>query len=213
MEFHVKSISEAFPKLLKEIYINGNIVIIDERSVLEYPEIITTFISNPTISMMPDGFPWKAEILDLKYVPEILTGEDFGFTYTYGQRLNISFGVNQIQNIIKELKVNKTSRRCVAVTWRPCEDIHSDEPPCLDLIDFKLREGVLSLVTYLRSNDVFGAWPANAFVLTRLLESVAKELNAVIGTLTIVSNKAHIYSWNWDEVVKITGVTKRLELY
>jgi thymidylate synthase len=66
--------------------------------------------------------------------------------------------------------------------------------------DFKLRDGSLHLSIFFRSHDFAGAYPANLYGLARLLEYVAREVDAEPGSISTTSASAHIYEHDWDWV-------------
>lgn len=104
-------------------------------------------------------------------------------------------GLNQIkESVIGRLKKSSVSRRAVAVTWVPEIDIYMDEPPCVDFIQFLLRDEVLRLVACIRSNDMLSAWPQNVYGLGGLLMYVGKELGVSTGPITTISISAHLYA-------------------
>jgi thymidylate synthase len=111
--------------------------------------------------------------------------------------------IDQIKRIILELKEAPTSRRAIGVTWRIPEDLLTDEVPCMILVDFKIRDEQLFTTVVFRSNDIFGAAPANFVAIRELSRFVANELSIPIGPITVQSISAHIYEGNWDEAMRI----------
>ena len=111
--------------------------------------------------------------------------------------------IDQIKRIILELKEAPTSRRAIGVTWRIPEDLLTDEVPCMILVDFKIRDEQLFTTVVFRSNDIFGAAPANFVAIRELSRYVANELSIPIGPITIQSISAHIYEHNFEEAEKI----------
>jgi thymidylate synthase len=66
--------------------------------------------------------------------------------------------------------------------------------------DFKIRDGKVNLTALFRSHDFAGAYPANLFGLSGLLEYVAEQVNVEPGLITTISISAHIYEHDWDMV-------------
>jgi hypothetical protein len=123
------------------------------------------------------------------YLGQFLTGgRPEGVSYTYGSRLR-DFGgaIDQVAAI-------------VAALWSPVQDIGSPSPPCLNLVQARLRaspgDGAprLFLTAYFRSHDIFRAWASNAYGLCALQGLIAEGL----GDLAILSHSAHIYAHNWE---------------
>lgn len=155
---------------------------------------------------------WQLPALEEYYQNEILSSRnETGFDYTYGERLraymahdyliNGILKLDQIEMIIQKLRKYRTTRRAVAATWQPLQDTkEAFHPPCLMALDFLMRGEQLHLTAFFRSHDIYQAWPANAYGLSRLMEYVSDEigkdeieLESEIGTLTTISCSAHIY--------------------
>lgn len=145
------------------------------------------------------------------YIPTITTAKKTEWSkYTYGQRLREYNGVDQIQDIIDLIAKTPYSRRAVASTWNVELDHASDNPPCLDLVQVLVQNKKLYLTVYIRSNDMFLAWPENAFGILALQNLIVEEanrknseLNLEKGSVIIISASAHIYERNWEEAKQI----------
>lgn len=134
------------------------------------------------------------------YLGQLLGAQlDAGVSYTYGSRLRAFAGeIDQVQAIIDNLRAVGESRRAVAALWSPAQDIGSANPPCLNLVQARLREGRLQLTAYFRSQDIYRAWAANAYGLRALQGQIAEALSATAGDLAILSHSAHIYAHDWE---------------
>ncbi len=206
MAFYIRSktISEAWPKILRVITDKGDMRTKDEwgSDTKEILNLVVS-ISSPQTEMIPEGFPWNKEKLEEYAKVEFLSADKKDFEYTYGERLINYDGLDQLNEAIERLKRSGSTRRAVAVSWKPKVDAKSEEVPCLVLWDWKIRDGKLYQTTAIRSNDMYGAWPANAFGLTKMLEHVAKEVGVEPGEITTHSFSAHIYSRDFDFVKKV----------
>ncbi len=145
----------------------------------------------------------KAEIEN--YYPQVMTAVvPAGTEYTYGNRLRAhAGGGNQIDYIINDLRETKYSRRAVAVTWQHDRDMGSKNPPCWVVVQALVQEEKLYLTCYIRSNDMFSAWPLNAFGLRKIQKEIAAALDIDMGPLTTVSCSAHIYEHDWQKAKAI----------
>jgi thymidylate synthase len=124
-----------------------------------------------------------------------------GVSYTYGDRLRRGAGeIDQLEALIGELRARGESRRAVASLWEPARDATSSNPPCLTLLQARLRAGRLHLSAYFRSHDIFRAWLMNAYGLRALQAHIAGALAepAELGDLAIISHSAHVYAHDWD---------------
>ncbi|MFX0106475.1 MAG: thymidylate synthase, partial [Candidatus Hodarchaeota archaeon] len=59
--------------------------------------------------------------------------------------------INQMNNIIQKLKEKPYSRRAQAITWRPLVDPFHIDPPCLQRIYMRIKDGKLMMQTTWRS--------------------------------------------------------------
>lgn len=189
-------------------------------------------VEDPRRDMVPDEYSWNRPRLE-DYAGQLISGDNPGFEYTYGERLrawklpdsrmgvacddvlsgdqdpgeeDAGGSIDQIEQIIRRLRASPNSRRASAVTWIPPVDTEKEEVPCMMVDDFKIRQGRLHLTALFRSHDFAGAYPANLYGLTRLLEYVAERVGAEPGSITTVSCSAHIYDHDWDWVAEmVTG--------
>lgn len=199
-----KNISDAWYRGLNIIWNHGN-VIADERGnqIKEFMDLMVV-IEDPYNNRIPKDIVWNEERLE-EYAKQLISGENKqDFEYTYGQRLrNWNGKVDQIEYVIKKLQENPASRRAIAITWIPPIDTKVDEVPCMMLDDFKIRDGRVHLTTLFRSHDFGGAYPANLYGLSKLLEYVADRLDEKPGVITTISISAHVYEHDWDLVESI----------
>lgn len=122
---------------------------------------------------------------------------------------------NQIEEIYLKLKNYKYDRGGIISIWNPWIDnvatgwmsdsskSNSGNVPCMTQLQFAYRERRLMLTAYFRSNDIFDAWPRNAFALRKLQFELAKKLKMEPGFLTVISSLAQIYENNFEEAKKL----------
>lgn len=90
------------------------------------------------------------------------------------------------------------------------EKSKSGNVPCMTQLQFAYREHKLMLTAYFRSNDMYDAWPRNAFALRKLQYDLAKKLDMKVGHLTIISSLAQIYDGNWESATKLLSKYKNI---
>lgn len=135
-----------------------------------------------------------------KYKLQIMTAKDEPtLSYTYGKRLRNHEGVDQVQSIIKKIQEQHWSRRAVGILWNVAMDDGSKHPPCLNLVHALVKDDLLYLTAYLRSNDIFRAWPENALALRTMQKEIADAVGVEMGFLTTISGSAHIYEDNFQK--------------
>lgn len=156
---------------------------------------ITTIINDedPENPFLPEYLYFNRQDLE-NYYPQLMTDHILeGVEYTYGSRFRNFNGINQVAEIIKDLQANNFSRRAIAFTWDVMKDTGNPKSPCINLIQSLVQRDKVYLTTYIRSNDMYRAWPQNAFALRKVQKEITDALNLKIGKLCIVSNSAHIY--------------------
>ena len=198
-------ISDAWIKIIQKIMKFGVIKKSqygdDQREILNLSVVISE--QDPDNFEFPSFFPFKAEDVE-KYLPEITQNVPLENTaYKYGNRLRSYFGVDQIQSVINTLKEANYSRRALACTWHVEKDHNAKEPPCINLIQTLAQDGRLHLTAYIRSNEMFEGWPLNAFGLRKLQKMICLEVGLQMGTLTTISNSAHLYESKWQKALEV----------
>jgi thymidylate synthase len=163
--------------------------------------VLTSIVTDedPNNFQMPDPnfFLFSSEHLQ-EYLPQLMSKEaPEGVKYTYGSRLRNHNGIDQIASMINELKGAKFSRRAVGITWNVETDYNNPNSPCVDLVQALIQDK-LHFTVYIRSNDMYKAWPENALALRRVQGEIADAVSAPLGDLIIVSDSAHIYERDWN---------------
>lgn len=123
---------------------------------------------------------------------------DDGETYhgAYGFRWRHTFGIDQLDLIVKELTELPNSRRAVLQIWSAEKDLNktSKDIPCNDMVQFEIDQGVLNMNVFNRSNDmIWGAYGANAVQFSMLQEYIAGRLGVPVGVYNQISCNFHIY--------------------
>ena len=103
-------------------------------------------------------------------------------------------GIDQIHNLIKELKTNPDSRRLIVSAWNVGELDRMVLPPCHYGFQCYVREGkYLSLMWNQRSVDTFLGLPFNIASYALLLEIIAKEVDMIPDELIGNLGDTHLY--------------------
>lgn len=102
--------------------------------------------------------------------------------------------VDQISQVIEQIKNNPDSRRLMVCAWNVGEIDKMALPPCHVLFQFYVNNGEISLQLYQRSADVFLGVPFNIASYTLLLMMVAQVCNLKPKAFIHTLGDAHIYS-------------------
>ena len=108
--------------------------------------------------------------------------------------------INQMEYIVQKLKEKPYTRRAQAITWRPLVDPYHSDPPCLQRIFMRIKDGKLMMQTTWRSRDLFRAWEANVNGMIRIQQDIASKLGVEMGHYLDFSNSLHIYGSTISEV-------------
>jgi thymidylate synthase len=175
--------------------------------------------SHQIIPIIPEGMSIPAPT-DMDYIQGylsyLLTGtktktED----YTYGERLvdpkvtvkdisgkelisEMPLNVNQVEEVIKMYKEKGPGTNQAVMEIGMPSDIKLIDPPCLRLIDTRLRYGKLHFILYFRSWDLWGGFPSNLGGLQLVKQYMAEEIGVEDGEIIAVSKGLHLYDYAWD---------------
>jgi thymidylate synthase len=108
--------------------------------------------------------------------------------------------VDQLKNVIEEIKRNPDSRRLIVNSWNPTEIDRMALPPCHTLFQFYVQDGYLSCQLYQRSADAFLGVPFNIASYSLLTMMVAEVCGLKPGEFVHTIGDAHIYLNHLDQV-------------
>jgi thymidylate synthase len=101
--------------------------------------------------------------------------------------------VDQIAEVIGEIRRNPNSRRLIVSAWNPAAVKHMALPPCHCLFQFYVAGGRLSCQLYQRSADVFLGVPFNIASYALLTHMVAQVTGFAPGEFIHTFGDAHLY--------------------
>ena len=110
--------------------------------------------------------------------------------------------IDQISNLINQIKNNPDSRRLIVSAWNVGEIEKMKLPPCHAFFQFYVAEGRLSCQLYQRSADIFLGVPFNIASYALLTMMIAQVCGLKTGEFVHTLGDAHIYL-NHSEQVKI----------
>ncbi len=108
--------------------------------------------------------------------------------------------VDQISNVIDQIKNNPDSRRLLVVAYNPGEVSTMALPPCHAFFQFYVSNGKLSCQLYQRSADIFLGVPFNIASYALLTMMIAQVCDLVPHEFIHTLGDAHIYSNHMDQV-------------
>src|SRR6476620_8292309 len=119
--------------------------------------------------------------------------------------------VDQISELIKQIKTNPDSRRLIVSAWNVADLPQMKLMPCHCLFQFYVANGKLSCQLYQRSADVFLGVPFNIASYALLTMMMAQVCDLQLGEFIHTFGDVHIYN-NHIEQVKLQLTRKPLPL-
>ena len=107
--------------------------------------------------------------------------------------------VDQIDNVIAQIKSGSQSRRLIVSAWNPAEIEKMALPPCHVLFQFYVQDGALSCQLYQRSADLFLGVPFNIASYSLLTMMVAQVCDLKPGEFIHTFGDLHLYQNHLDQ--------------
>jgi thymidylate synthase len=138
---------------------------------------------------------------------------DLGPVYGHQWRNWNSEEIDQISDLITELKTNPNSRRMLVSAWNPSvlpdttksfdENVANNKaalPPCHAFFQFYVSDGKLSCQLYQRSADIFLGVPFNIASYALLTMMIAQVCDLEAGEFIHTFGDAHIYNNHFEQL-------------
>jgi thymidylate synthase len=108
--------------------------------------------------------------------------------------------VDQIAQLIEQIKTNPDSRRLIVSAWNVADIPQMKLPPCHAFFQFYVADGRLSCQLYQRSADIFLGVPFNIASYALLTHMVAQQTGLEVGDFIWTGGDCHLYSNHLDQV-------------
>jgi thymidylate synthase len=117
--------------------------------------------------------------------------------------------INQIAEVIAQIRRNPDSRRLIVSAWNPGEIAGMALPPCHAFFQFYVAEGRLSCQLYQRSADLFLGVPFNIASYALLTAMVAQVCDLQAAEFIHTFGDLHLYSNHLDQAREQLSRTPR----
>lgn len=205
------SLAETYHKALEELYECSDITDCTDWGCKQLEASMTMVVNQPLSEpMISRCCICSPEALE-QYRQELLDGIlDFniGNTWDYTYHNRMVFPTDQKEFILNELKRNPNSRRAVIDVRNIGKDCYSEDPACLQHIQYFIRNDKLDCCVLFRSNDATRANFMNSFGLIMLQKWFADELGVKVGTFTLRANSFHCYE---NELDNLSNYVKKIK--
>ena len=119
--------------------------------------------------------------------------------------------IDQIANVVNQLKHNPDSRRMIVSAWNVAEVDSMALPPCHTMFQFYVADGRLSLQLYQRSADTFLGVPFNIASYALLLQMMAQVTGYRPGDFIHTTGDTHLYLNHLDQArLQLTRTPRQL---
>ena len=108
--------------------------------------------------------------------------------------------IDQIAEVVKQLKTNPDSRRIIVSAWNVAELNQMALMPCHAFFQFYVANGKLSCQLYQRSADIFLGVPFNIASYALLTHMLAQQCDLEVGEFIWTGGDCHIYSNHREQV-------------
>jgi thymidylate synthase len=110
--------------------------------------------------------------------------------------------VDQLQNVIDEIRTNPDSRRLIVSAWNAALIEEMALPPCHCLFQFQVLDGRLHCQLYQRSADIFLGVPFNIASYALLTHMVAHVTGLQVGEFIHTFGDLHLYDNHLEQAKK-----------
>jgi len=131
----------------------------------------------------------------------------FGASYTDMHSNYEGQGVDQLMDVIHQIKTNPNSRRIVMCAWNPASQSEMALPPCHVLAQFYVENGFLSCMMYQRSCDLGLGVPFNIASYSLLTCLISQVCNLMPGEFIHVMGDSHVYQNHLEPLTEQLGRT------
>lgn len=120
-----------------------------------------------------------------------------------------TYGIDQLRQVVSDLKTNPYSRRHIVTAWNPVDLPHQALPPCHILYQFYVippknwSKPKLGLILYQRSCDVFLGLPFNVASYSLLTHLVAQCVGMDPGFFSITIGDMHLYNNHREQAKEV----------
>ena len=119
--------------------------------------------------------------------------------------------VDQISQVVDQIKINPDSRRLIVSAWNVTEIPKMKLPPCHALFQFYVANGELSCQLYQRSADLFLGVPFNIASYALLTRMIAQVTGLKAGEFVHTFGDVHLYSNHVEQArLQMTREPRRL---
>src|SRR4029077_11509200 len=143
---------------------------------------------------LPDRFPMPEEFVENYWTAMSDATGGVGIASRVNRPATLTEpGHNQLDAAIDQLSSDRHSRRAIVALWDRNSDVAAEHPPCACVVQFLVRDGLVNILSYFRSNDAWIAAYPDMVASVRLGAIVAERLRIGLGAYVHFAASYHIY--------------------
>ncbi len=149
---------------------------------------------------------FKGETME-EFIEKVKTDDEFALKFgelgpVYGHQWRDFFGVDQLEQLIHDLKENPFSRRHIISAWNPAQIKDMALPPCHAFMQFYVSadKKYLSCQLYQRSADVFLGVPFNIASYSLFTHMIAQVCGYEAKEFVHTFGDVHIYTDHFEQI-------------
>ena len=198
-EIYGHTVGEVWIQYLRNVIENGDYYYDEGERILELSDVVLTVENDEENDWILQKYADQG--LKELYLKKMQTKEIVKeLNASYGQRIYDQLGVNQYEWCLQRLRRKPESKAATMALLLP--DDPGPRIPCLDVVDFKLRNGVLETKTFFRNQNAMNAY-GNLCALFWLSGCMSKDLSVDRGKLTCFIANGHIYDYRLEDARSI----------
>lgn len=211
VQVDARNLSEAWFRCCREVILNGHEYAISEGSFEGHRrkelDVVVVHIERPgerplSPSTPPGVVPPTSDDYINEYLLYLMTDQrQPNELYTYGEYL-----APQIEEVIQRYRQRGYGTNQLCMNVGDQNSLRLEHPPCLRLVDTRVRYGALHFIVYFRSWDLWAGFPTNLGGLQLLKEYMADSISVADGEIIAVSKGLHLYDYAWEHAKVVGGL-------
>jgi len=124
----------------------------------------------------------------------------FGYKYSYGERIFQTGNKGSSYEFLKSLLSRRPDTKTATISLIRADDFEKNHIPCITSMDFKIREGKISLHYFARSQDIYKKSYADNLAMGAILQRLAQDIGCEVGKICGYLASAHVYTKDFPEM-------------
>jgi hypothetical protein len=124
--------------------------------------------------------------------------------HSYAGLIRGPHGRSDLQDVVELLRAEPWSKRAVLTLC----GTGTGKVPCINVVQFLIRQGVLQVIYFARGQDAFRKFYADALCIASMARTIASSLPLPTGKVTGFIGSCHIYHQDLPHIRRLLEATK-----